>query len=279
MRVTAEVIDTIYRNSAGGNFRCDSCNKLEVIDETFSECARCGVVQYCSKECQKAHYKVHKADCKRSSKETDINETVKLQKRLERFKNFYGPMVHIVVSRRCELFNMEMNRGNAPFPTTHAVIVHLEDLPESAKKPRLRLGKIEVKLASEAGVKENADKLRSHYPTWANMITFVFQYHTKFTEAWRESLTLINITPYIPVRAYIGNKIGEVYSTKSESLAALLEWIKAVNDTAKGERPDLYKSIKAKQSMKQELNVAQSKLYPQFVNEEGKFERNECNVM
>merc|ERR1712087_242685 len=44
---------------------CDSCGKLETKKGEMLACSKCHKVTYCSKECQIAHWKAHKSDCKK----------------------------------------------------------------------------------------------------------------------------------------------------------------------------------------------------------------------
>lgn len=41
--------------------RCDNCKK---VSEKVQVCSVCRLVKYCDRECQKAHWKTHKVDCK-----------------------------------------------------------------------------------------------------------------------------------------------------------------------------------------------------------------------
>ena len=40
-----------------------SCNNVEVEVKSFTNCAQCRTVAYCSHDCQKAHWKTHKKVC------------------------------------------------------------------------------------------------------------------------------------------------------------------------------------------------------------------------
>jgi TPR repeat protein len=44
---------------------CSSCNKPQPSGQTFSKCTGCRTVQYCNKECQRAHWRTggHKQEC------------------------------------------------------------------------------------------------------------------------------------------------------------------------------------------------------------------------
>jgi hypothetical protein len=47
--------------------QCASCEENEVLDNknksNLKKCSRCESVRYCSPECQRAHWKIHKLDC------------------------------------------------------------------------------------------------------------------------------------------------------------------------------------------------------------------------
>mmetsp|Transcript_65938 Transcript_65938/g.182255 ORF Transcript_65938/g.182255 Transcript_65938/m.182255 type:complete len:315 (-) Transcript_65938:59-1003(-) len=54
----------------GRNLRqCASCGSTDYA--ALKKCSACGEVMYCSKECQKQHWKVHKPSCKKSAKSKD----------------------------------------------------------------------------------------------------------------------------------------------------------------------------------------------------------------
>jgi hypothetical protein len=43
---------------------CASCAVVESAARTYPKCAGCNVVRYCGAECQRAHWKAHKGECK-----------------------------------------------------------------------------------------------------------------------------------------------------------------------------------------------------------------------
>jgi len=45
--------------------KCEACNKMEDAIGDFRTCSRCSCVYYCSSECQKNHYEIHKRSCKK----------------------------------------------------------------------------------------------------------------------------------------------------------------------------------------------------------------------
>ena len=50
---------------------CANCGEKV---SSMKQCASCGKVKYCSRECQKKHWKTHKPDCKKASAEVDSDE-------------------------------------------------------------------------------------------------------------------------------------------------------------------------------------------------------------
>lgn len=55
----------------GTDNRCSHCNKLVKTDDeqqTLKRCSRCKVARYCSADCQKNHFAVHKKNCKKIKK-------------------------------------------------------------------------------------------------------------------------------------------------------------------------------------------------------------------
>ena len=66
--VTSEWIKPFYENYDCSKHRaeCAACQKKEEFyaEEEFNACAGCQISLYCSRECQKAHWKEHKEFCK-----------------------------------------------------------------------------------------------------------------------------------------------------------------------------------------------------------------------
>ena len=67
--------------AAGVVWRCANCAILEPAGVKFSKCARCEAVAYCSRECQRQHWKTHKVSCVKAADEkpapTSIEYAVK----------------------------------------------------------------------------------------------------------------------------------------------------------------------------------------------------------
>lgn len=54
-----------YQQAGICDINCERCGKKEAAGEKFKMCAKCENVCYCSKECQKTHWKEHKENCRR----------------------------------------------------------------------------------------------------------------------------------------------------------------------------------------------------------------------
>ena len=59
-----EVVSTSTELQSQSHEECANCKKAQ---PNLKKCGACGKVQYCSKECQRVHWKEHKSNCKESS--------------------------------------------------------------------------------------------------------------------------------------------------------------------------------------------------------------------
>ncbi len=48
--------------------KCAACDTRIPPGKSKSQCSECKLVYYCNKECQNAHWKQHRACCKKGSK-------------------------------------------------------------------------------------------------------------------------------------------------------------------------------------------------------------------
>jgi hypothetical protein len=69
---TQELNSVIAHETPGRNLRpdpslpllCRKCKKSDDASEQFKQCSRCKVTYYCNRDCQKAHWKIHKKECR-----------------------------------------------------------------------------------------------------------------------------------------------------------------------------------------------------------------------
>ena len=64
VRHEEEVVSTSTELQSQSHEECANCKKAQ---PNLKKCSACGKVQYCGKECQRAHWKEHKPNCKESS--------------------------------------------------------------------------------------------------------------------------------------------------------------------------------------------------------------------
>lgn len=88
---------------------CTRCGKEESSEgRSLMTCARCKVAQYCSKSCQKAHWRYHKQYCapfsKQGGKKMDF-----LSKAIQNFLDRYYVNLMLSILRECERTGVDMN--------------------------------------------------------------------------------------------------------------------------------------------------------------------------
>jgi hypothetical protein len=70
--INLEAVQPKRKQAVFGDCRriCDHalCTNVESGEKKFPKCGACGMVAYCSKSCQKEHWKMHKGDCKGKGK-------------------------------------------------------------------------------------------------------------------------------------------------------------------------------------------------------------------
>ena len=59
-----------YQQAGQLEITCLKCGKEEEPGAKFKKCGKCEDVCYCSRECQKAHWKEHKKECQPTLKNT-----------------------------------------------------------------------------------------------------------------------------------------------------------------------------------------------------------------
>lgn len=64
--------------------KCISCSKTGTLEAPLLCCSRCRVVWYCSRECQRAHWKIHKVYCKKLTA-VERDRSMSLRMALDRF--------------------------------------------------------------------------------------------------------------------------------------------------------------------------------------------------
>lgn len=226
-KLPASIVGQLYANHRGTHIKCSCCRKPLGDDSAY--CSRCESATYCSKKCQCDHWKEHKKHCPKSLDQQAIL-LIRARKRAERFQFMYGP----VVSMACAYANAYHHCGDARVTQqTHVMMVHLGDLPGTAKKPRLRVDKILPKRIDDL-----PDYFRTQmlgqlaiYPNPARTQGYFIVYQGENMDG-----PLMRCI----ISSYPDDLIDDAKKEERRTLLSLvLAWIETANDMAKGQRPDL----------------------------------------
>ncbi|OEU13580.1 hypothetical protein FRACYDRAFT_241920 [Fragilariopsis cylindrus CCMP1102] len=132
---------------------CDGpgCGKEETKQNKFKKCSRCWSKKYCSKECQKKHWKDgHDMKCEAVKVIDGGDKIVKMEvgiddiddtnyQRIEYFKEKYGRLIQLIALQVLLIGPNNENPDQTLYNKTHVPILFLEALPSSAKYPRLSI--------------------------------------------------------------------------------------------------------------------------------------------
>ena len=139
------------------DLKCDGpgCSNEETKLGQFKKCSRCWGVKYCCKACQIKGWKAggHKLQCQRpwTKEEGGLYEKVKdndntlvhqsVDERLEYFDEKYNRLIQVAALKLLMLVPNSTNdpNQNVLCNKTHIPMFFLEDLPSTAKYPRLAL--------------------------------------------------------------------------------------------------------------------------------------------
>ena len=235
-----DVVLSFYDDHCGDLLTCSNCIKEEPPDVDFSVCTRCNAATYCSKECQRAHWKDHKTRCQKIDDE-ETKAYGRIPGRVARFHGFFAPMLNERILP-IKFAQLKKENGAAAFPTAHVVTLHFSELSQNAKKPRLRLDEVRtlemVKVPDE--YKQNFGDGRSHPPGMFFTIPYIwdvkFSYGLCQGSYKGQGESVYDKNPLLRV------------PTLSKTLLSLEAdiWVNTINNLAEGGRRDLFRAIKEK---------------------------------
>ncbi|KAL9191447.1 hypothetical protein ACHAXT_001153 [Thalassiosira profunda] len=220
------------------------CGKLEPPESEFSECGRCAASSYCSKECQRQHWPQHKKRCPKYNNDEQKKAFVKVDGRITRFNGYFGPMLSKILAAKLALLQLENKSASNE---THLVVVRLTELPEEAKKPRLRLNDVGTMALADL-----PDPYRSHMehgmrqnPPGLFVIPYLLE--VKFSAGGTPAMRM---KP--GMTAFEANPLLDPRMPKTKAHLSLEEnsWINMINDLAEGRQEDLRRAIKKKMRRK-----------------------------
>ena len=180
------------------------------------------------------HWKQHK---KRCPKFTDEQKQAysKIPGRVRRFNAYFGPIVSKILSIQMALLNLDNN------PASHFVQLFMIELPQNAKRPRLKIGEAKAMPMSglPAQYRQHLELGISQYPKGTYVIPYVWRVAFTGGEYCGPGMTAYEVNPiYDPMENLPKDRAA------LEALGAF--WLKTLNDCAEGRRPDLFSAIKRK---------------------------------
>ena len=205
----------------------------------LTECAGCGAVNYCSKECQISDWKRgHKAECRKceSGSEADVNS--RIFSRMREFRKIYAPYVDNLILDMYRLFNKELNAGDVLFPEDFIVDIELADQPRKMKRPRLYVKKVMVGKVTEHEKEAIFSRFQSIEKEHDCAVRFCFRYKKGENS---NDVAMFNQFIY-----EVGQKQLDKLkrSSKKKYEENVSEHRNEINCIARGERPEVYKVIK-----------------------------------
>ena len=224
-----------------GYLYCGFCGREEPPEEEYLACSRCQTQVYCSRNCQKLHWKAHKRIQCFEKSDQGAAEINGISRRLKRFTNLFGPLM-----RNASLACLFLHKIDHPAASleTHVIIIKISDLTgKDVKKPHLRVDNIAVQAIADVseGMREQLEHFwkskRSHHAKRHACILFLEYDHRPDYGAYLSTIT---------VRCFDNDPFLNVNADQRTVLASMMSWIQAINGIAKGERPDLYKIVARK---------------------------------
>eukprot|EP00985_Skeletonema_marinoi_P005984 scaffold2590_cov172-Skeletonema_marinoi.AAC.2 len=232
----AQNIRKMYAGHEGRSVKCSFCRKDEPDDQEFGGC---GLVLYCSKECQRSDWKLsHKVECGKCEDGERVTMNTKIDSRMQQFKIIYSPFIHNLVLDMFRLFNKEMDAGDVLFPAEFFVDIHLADLPRGTKRPRLYIKHAMIGKLSKRVLDVVYSRMKPPERGYESV-----RYCLSYSFGPGEN---DNISSYRQFHYKVGpNKLRRLKrSTKNVYEENVDEHMNMINSIARGESPRMYKVIK-----------------------------------
>ena len=143
-------------------------------------------------------------------------------------------MINKVLVVKFALLKLENNTAT---PNTHVVTLHLSELPQDAKKPRLRLDSVGTLVTTElpAQYKKHIEHGMRQNPPGVFVIPYIWEVKFPGGQYMGPGMAVFEANPLM----------NEFIPKTRDSLTMQGDaWIKTINDVAEGKRRDLFHAIK-----------------------------------
>jgi ribosomal protein L40E len=249
--ITPATIREVYRESFGAHTKCENCGAREPLDAEFATCGKCQTSPYCSRACQKTHWKAtHKQVCDGGLFTEEAHKLIaRLTRRLDRVAHVYGPMISMACSMKFSIHNLNDSKVS---PRTHVMMVYLSDTPSpsdpsdanaKAVKRILQIDKVDLKPMTElpSGHLKNLQDGLKFYQDTSKVMAYFLVYETAGGPFLRPIMSSYQDNPFEDSK----KRLKKMSVAKRNTVSNVSEaWIQAINDMATGKRPDLFAAAK-----------------------------------
>ena len=160
---------------------------------------------------------------------------------MDRFVQVYSPMLSMACTMQ---FAMHGLRDDKISPKTHVMFVHVSDLPDAAKKPRLRIDVIypvPMEDLSEQRRRHIEQGMSFHKTPLAMAYVMVHKVPEESSPFMRPVISSCKDNPVESFQQSGSPMSSAQRRTKISGI--FVSWIKSINDMAKGQRPDLFAAM------------------------------------
>jgi hypothetical protein len=247
--ITPAKIRELY-STFDAHIKCGNCGAREPLDAEFATCGKCQTIPYCSRACQKTHWKAHKQVCSGDLFTEETNKLIaRVARRLERVAHVYGPMISRACSMKFSIHNLNNSKVS---PRTHVMMVCMSDTPSppdpsdanaKAVKRILQIDKIDLKPMTElpSGHLKNLQDGLLFYQDASKVMAYFLVYETAAGPFLRPIMSSYQDNPFEDSKKRLKKMSAAERNTVSNVSEA---WIQAINDMAIGKRPDLFAAAK-----------------------------------
>jgi hypothetical protein len=247
--ITPAKIRELY-STFDAHIKCGNCGAREPLDAEFATCGKCQTIPYCSRACQKTHWKAHKQVCSGDLFTEETNKLIaRVARRLERVAHVYGPMISRACSMKFSIHNLNNSKVS---PRTHVMMVCMSDTPSppdpsdanaKAVKRILQIDKVDLKPMTElpSGHLKNLQDGLKFYQDTSKVMAYFLVYETSGGPFLRPIMSSYQDNPFEDSKKRLKKMSAAERNTVSNVSEA---WIQAINDMAIGKRPDLFAAAK-----------------------------------